>query len=36
MTTVFASLALIIAIIGVLVVENLFQVGLATHKARYR
>jgi hypothetical protein len=36
MTSIFASLALIIAILVVLVVENLFGVGLATHKARYR
>jgi hypothetical protein len=36
MTSSFASLALIIAISGVLVVENLFRVGLAMHKARYR
>jgi hypothetical protein len=34
MTTAFASLALIIVISEVLVLENLFEVGLATHKAR--
>jgi hypothetical protein len=36
MMTVFASLSLIIVIIEVLVLENLFRVGLATLKTRYR
>jgi hypothetical protein len=36
MTRVFASLALIIVIIKVLVLENLHGVGLATLTARHR
>lgn len=36
MTTVFASLSLIIVVIVVLIIENLVEVGLATLTARHR